>query len=102
MHTGKVADFLVERRHADAAVLGLGPAAAEEIRSAGEAVRLRASLGRLIRLNEILSLDDADRGRGRANVRRAGAARQLLAACAVTEPDPVRRHIHVELHTSAE
>src|SRR5207248_1466608 len=93
---------LVERRDADAAVLGVRPAAAEKVRTAGEAERLRASLRRLVRLDQVLSLQDPDRRRRHADVHGSAAAGELLAAFAVAVAETVRRLGELELDAAAE
>ena len=90
------------RRHADAAVLRLGPTAAEEVGAARETEALRASLRRLIRLDQVVALEDVDRRRSHPDVHRAAAAGELLAALAMAVAQRLGCLGDLELHTSAE
>src|SRR6478672_13836578 len=69
----------------DAREVGLRPAAAEEVRAALRTEGLGAPLVGLIRADEIVSRDEANRLRANVTIRRADAARDLLARRAVAE-----------------
>src|SRR5688500_18856967 len=56
-----------EGRQADARALGLRPAAAEQIRAAGRAERLRRTALGGIRAQQLLALEEPDRARRRSS-----------------------------------
>src|SRR5436305_5564466 len=76
---------VVDRAQANAGAVGLRPAAPEQVRPADRAERLCGSLGRLVGAQELLAGDDRDAVARDAAVGGAGAAGELLAACAVAE-----------------
>src|SRR2546421_3906663 len=76
---------VVDRAQANAGAVGLRPAAPEQVRPADRAERLRGSLGRLVGAKKLLAGDDRDEAARDAAVGGAGAAGELLAACAVAE-----------------
>src|SRR6185295_15641350 len=82
--------------------LRVGPAAAEEIRAAPRAERLRASSGWLEGLQQVSALDDPDRGRADASVQSGGAAGELLAALAVAVAKRLGSLGDLECHAAAE
>src|SRR5882672_10953752 len=69
----------------DAREVGLRPAAAEEVRAALRAERLGAALLGLICADEIVSGNEANGLRANVTIRRADAARDLLARRAMAE-----------------
>src|SRR4029077_6993978 len=95
-------ELVVQRTRPHARDLRVRPAAAEEIRAAPLAERLRASAGWLEGLQQVPTLEDPDRGRAHASVQRTGAARELLAACAVAVAKRLGRFGDLELHAAAE
>src|SRR5207244_10191977 len=95
-------EWIVQRRRPDARDLRLRPAAAEEVRAAGAAERLRAANGGLERLQQFLALENPDRLRRHAPIHGSDAARELLAAFAVAPPERRRRLCHLERAAPAE
>jgi hypothetical protein len=76
---------VVDRAEANAGLVGVGPAAAEEVRSADRAEGLRGALLRLVGAQELLALEDPHLVADETPVRGADAAGELLAGRAVTE-----------------
>jgi hypothetical protein len=66
-------------------VLGLGPAATEQVRAADRAERLRGALLRLVGAQQLLALEDRDLLAAQPAVRGADPAGELLASGAMAE-----------------
>src|SRR4051812_44175880 len=95
-------EFVAQPSRSHAGGLRLGPAAAEEIRAAPLAERLRAAFGGLEGLQEVSAFDDTDRTRKNASVQRAYAAGELLAALTVAVAKSLGCLGDFELHAAAE
>ena len=85
MELGLLLQPFVDRAQPDAALLGLRPAAAEQIRAAARAERLRTAFVRLVRRQELAALSDLDRLAPGAPVGGSDPARDPLARRAVAE-----------------
>src|SRR5262249_47031559 len=99
------ADLRVERlldgRDADEGALAFRPAAAEQVRPAVPAERLRAATRRREAPKQLLATDDADRRGRHAEVDRPGSARELLAARGVARAEACGRGVDLESHAAA-
>src|SRR4029079_1925056 len=98
---GRCTQRVLDRAQPDAGLVRLGPAAAEEVRAAHGAERLRAPLVRLVGAQELLALEDRHLVAAQAAVRCPRAARELLARRAVAEGAGLEVVRHFELHSTA-
>src|SRR3954447_20243384 len=94
-------ELIIDRAEPHARLVGLRPAAAEEVRPAHRAERLGRALLRLVRAQELLAREDRDLVAADAAVRRADAAGELLARRAVTERPRLERVGHLEQDSPA-
>ena len=76
---------VVDRAQPDAGLVRLGPAAAEQVRAADRAERLRGAFLGLVGAEQLLALEDRDLLAAQTAVRGADAAGELLAGRAVAE-----------------
>src|SRR6266516_2505952 len=99
---GPALERVVDRAEADARALGLGPAAAEQVRAADRAERLRCSLRRPVGAEELLAGDDRDAVARDAAIRGAAAAGELFAARTVAEGGRLEVVRELEADSAAE
>src|SRR3954471_2325439 len=98
---GGAGERVVDRAQADARLVGLGPAAAEQVRAADRAERLRGALLGLVGAEQLLAGEERDLLAADAAVRGADAAGELLAGGAVAERARLEVVRHLELDPTA-